>query len=251
MNEHTIHGMSIDYEPVDAPCGTAIVIHGLSGFKEEPHIIAMAQACRDAGFSTIRMNTRHAFSGDGSAYVDATASAAIEDARTVISWTREQPWFREPLLVAGHSLGGLAILEAARVESVDLLIPVAPVVTGAGALEFFGTQAVAEWDRTGWRITESSTQPGVLKRLRWKPFKDDIMRYDVLAYAPTLGVPTLLICGSEDRLLEQNKMLSEALPNAQLHVIEGAPHAYREEAHLRELCETMSAWIEEQVLRRT
>ena len=247
MSEHTVRGLSIEHEPVDTPRGTAIIIHGLGGFKEQAHIVAMAQACRERGFSTIRMNTRHALVGDGSAYADASASAAIEDLRTVIAWAREQSWFTEPLLLAGHSLGGLAVLEAARSEDVDLLVPVAPVVNGSRIAEFYGRELVEEWDRTGWQIRESSSLPGVMKRLRWKPFKEDIMRYDVLSYASTLAIPTLIICGSEDRFLEQNRTLETAMPNAQLHVMNGAPHSYRDAAHITELRDTIRAWIAEQI----
>ncbi|MFT4307831.1 MAG: alpha/beta hydrolase [Candidatus Woesearchaeota archaeon] len=246
MSEYTFSGMRIEYEPLDAPRGTAIVIHGLGGYKDQPHIVAIAQACQDAGFSTIRMDTRHALVGDGSAYADATATAAIEDLRTVIAWAREQAWFTEPLLLAGHSLGGLAVLEAARSEDVDLLVPVAPVVNGSRIAEFYGRELVEEWDRTGWQIQESSSLPGVMKRLRWKPFKEDIMRYDVLSYGSTLVMPTLIICGSEDRFLEQNRVLSEHIPNARLHVIEGAPHTYNDAAHIAELQDTIRAWIDAQ-----
>lgn len=247
MSEHTVEEMSLEYEPAGSARGTAIIIHGLGGFKKKPHIIAMADACRSTGLSTIRMNTRHALVGDGSAYADATATAAVEDLRAVISWAREQSWFVEPLLLSGHSLGGLAVLEAARAERVDLLIPVAPVVSGRRIDEFWEPELIEEWDRTGWQIRESSSLPGVQKRLRWKPFKEDLMRYDVLGYASTLTMPTLIICGSEDRFLEQNRELSETMSNAQFHIIEGAPHTYRSEVHIAELSTTITRWIEARI----
>lgn len=237
--------LDIDYEPVEAPRGTAIAIHGLGGFKEQSHIVAMAEAYRACGYSTVRMNTRHAFVGDGSAYEHATITASVEDLNAVATWVEAQAWHDGALVLAGHSLGGISVLEVAHTHGADLIIPASPVVTGTDPDERYDEAELREWRETGWRASESASRPGSMKRLRWRPFEADLRRYDVMRYASELEMPSLVICGSLEDDLDEFRALAEAMPDAQIHIIDGAPHTYRTREQLEDLRATIEAWLRE------
>jgi pimeloyl-ACP methyl ester carboxylesterase len=194
------------------------------------------------------MNTRHALVGDGSGYANATISASVEDLHAVVTWARRQEWFVEPLLLAGHSLGGICVLEEAHRHGAHLLIPVSPVVSAELLLAAYG-DAVLEWRTTRWQEKKSSSKPGVVKRLDWHRFDRDLLNYDALSYARTLTLPTLLIVGSDDTSTPPSavRALADELPDVTMHVIDGAPHTFRDARHLEELHEAIVVWLNTRV----
>ena len=60
-------------------------------------------------------------------------------------------------------------------------------------------------------------------RVTWKPYMHNSALPHLL---PTVQTPTLLVWGSDDRIvpLEAGQMYADALPNAQLEVVDGAGH---------------------------
>ena len=97
------------------------------------------------------------------------------------------------------------------------------------------------------RTTVSKSIPGLIKRLKWVPFKEDIVKYDLLKEADKLTMPVLIIVGDKDKStpLEHQKILFEHIPGdkKELHVIEGAPHTFRDKEQLKEIKKIMKEWI--------
>ena len=62
----------------------------------------------------------------------ARLSTYFEDLNTVIDWAQKQDFFVEPFGLAGHSLGGAAVLKYAEHHSqrVNHLVLIAPVLSG-------------------------------------------------------------------------------------------------------------------------
>ena len=92
--------------------GLAIVMHGLGGFKEQPHIRVFADSFKEDGFTVIRFDATNTL-GSGESYGkydDATATNYYEDLDDVMTWAKKQPWYQEPFWLAGHSLGGMSII---------------------------------------------------------------------------------------------------------------------------------------------
>src|SRR3990172_2106423 len=87
--------------------GLVFVMHGLGGFKEQPHIQAMAEAFLENGYTVVRFDTTNTFGESDGKYEDATITNYYVDLEDVIKWAGGQEWYREPFVLAGHSLGGI------------------------------------------------------------------------------------------------------------------------------------------------
>lgn len=231
--------------------GLAFVMHGLGGFKEQDHIDTFASAFRDRDFTVVRFDTTNTLGESDGKYEDATITNYYEDLEDVIEWARTMEWYQEPFALSGHSLGGIctALYAQKYPERVSLLAPISPVVSGALSMEAHiksDPDYIAEWEKTGWRISESRSKPGVVKRLPWSHMLDRL-EYDLLPKASLLNMPVLLIVGEADDVTtpEHIEILFNALPGPkEFHVIQGAPHTFRDEAHLNEIKSLFLSWID-------
>lgn len=235
--------------PVQAS-GLAFVMHGLSGFKEQPHIEIIAKSFFYHGFVTVRFDTTNSLGESDGAYENATTTNYYEDLEDVIAWSKTHSWFRFPFALAGHSLGGTctALYSQRHPDEVSLLAPIALVVSGSKSMELYGDEELKHWKETGWHITESRSKPGVTRRLAWSHVADR-MKYDLLPDAHKLTMPVILIVGENDTLRTQSKLLLESLPGPkELHVIAGAEHTFRSTEELAELSRVFNEWLDRFVI---
>lgn len=229
--------------------GLAFVMHGLSGFKEQPHIEAFAQAFKNKGFTVVRFDTTNTFGESDGKYEDATITSYYEDLEDVIAWAKTQEWFETPFWLAGHSLGGIATALFAQKypEKVKGLAPISTVVSGKLSAEAKGEEAMKKWKETGLAEEESTSIPGLLKRTPWSHMEDRL-KYDLLPKADKLTMPILIMVGDKDNStpLEHQKILFHALPGPkELHIVKGAPHTFRTPEELKDVQETLEKWINE------
>lgn len=226
--------------------GLAFVMHGLSGFKEQPHIATFAQAFKDESFTVVRFDTTNTFGESDGDYQDATTTNYYEDLEDIITWSKSQPWYQEPFYLAGHSLGGIctALYAQKYPEKVKALAPISTVVSGELSLKTFSKEELENWKNTGWREQKSESIPGLTKRLKWSHIEDR-MKYDLLPEAGKFTMPVLLIVGENDGHLNESKKLFDALPGnkKEIHIIKGAPHTFRTLQELQEIKEILSSWI--------
>ena len=228
--------------------GLAIVMHGLGGFKEQSHIQTFADAFKENEFTVITFDARHTFGESEGKYEDATTTNYLQDLEDVINWAKSQDFYEKPYLV-GHSLGGFSIALYAEKNPKDViaLALISTVVSGKLSLESPKIKEnLQEWNRTGWKISASASKPGLIKKLKWHQFNDDKLKYDLLQNADKLEMPVLLIVGEKDQTtpVEHQQILFDALPGKiELNIIEGAPHTFRDEDHLREIKDILLKWI--------
>ncbi len=232
--------------------GLAFIMHGLGGFKEQPHVQTFASAFREHGFTTILFDTTNTLGSkeSGGNYEDATTTNYYEDLEDVINWAGTQEWYQEPFALAGHSLGGIstALYSERYPKKVLAVAPISTVVSGKLSTETPKYKRIEkEWEETGWRTTESASEPGVIKHLKWSHMADRL-KYDLLPEASKLMMPVLLIVGSKDAgtPYEHQKLLYDAIPNdkKEIHIIDGAGHTFREENHLKEIKQIFLKWID-------
>lgn len=229
--------------------GLAFIMHGLGGFKEQPHIQTFAQAFKDNGYTVVLFDTTNSSGESDGKLEDATLTNYYEDLEDVISWASGQNFYNEPFVLCGHSLGGISTAMYAEKysEKVKALAPISTVVSGhlsEQRTEF--KKYGKEWEKKGIREWESSSRPGVIKRLKWAHTLDR-RKYDILPEANKLIMPVLLIVGDFDKTTpaEHQKMLFEKLPGKkELHIIKGAPHTFMDKEHLEEIKEIIKKWIE-------
>lgn len=236
-------------QPAGKPVGLAFVVHGLSGFKEEPQIKVMAEAFLGAGYFVVRWDARDTFGESEGNFEDATVTSYYADLEDVVEWAKIQLWYQEPFILAGHSLGGICIgLYAEKYpEKVKALAPISTVVSGKLSLETPRHQReYAEWERTGWRITESASRPGIVKKLKWSHIEDRL-KYDLLPDAGKLMMSVLLVVGENDESTPpaHQKILYDALPGRkELHIIKNSAHTFQQAPeNLPELRTFFDSWI--------
>ena len=164
----------------------------------------------------------------------------VDHAYIVAEFIRALGW--EPCVLAGHSLGGgiviaLAIYFPELVEKLILVdtgarLRVAPAVI-ENAKRIASGDSVSKDTRQGFSDATSQSKVDALREITanedpaitlkdW--YADDSC--DFLSRVAAITVPTLAICGREDRLtpLKYHQYLREHMPECELHVIENAGH---------------------------
>ncbi len=173
--------------------GLAFLMHGLGGFKEQPQIRLAAETFFNKGFTVVTFDTTNTFGESDGNYENATVTNYYEDLEDIILWAKEQGWYQEPFVLEGHSLGGECILLYAEKnpEKIFSLVLVSTVVSGklrAEAYEKYTKEEFDEWKSTGLRISESTSLPGIIKKLPWSHMEDNF-KYDALPDAGKLTMP--------------------------------------------------------------
>lgn len=226
--------------------GLAFVTHGLGGYKEQAHIETFASAFREKGYTVVRFDTTNTFGESDGDYKNATITNYYEDLEDVIEWSKNQNWYQEPFCLASHSLGGICIILYVEKypDKVKALAPISTVISGKLSAEAHKDE-LEDWKRTGWQITESTTQPGLIKKLPWSHMEDRL-KYDVLDNINKISMPVLLIVGEKDDATppEHQKILYDRLiGEKELYIIKDAPHSFIKEKHLEEIKEIFLKWI--------
>jgi pimeloyl-ACP methyl ester carboxylesterase len=225
------------------PHGMAIIMHGLGGHKEEHVLKTMAHTFVAQGIVAVRFDTTKGLGESDGKYEDATTTNFIEDLEDVIEHAGNQPWFREPFYLAGHSLGGLATTVYAERHSnrVKALAPIATVISGELTAEVRGPEYIEEWRRNGRRTEENPELPG----LKWKHMEDRL-RYDVLPQARDLSMPILMIVGENDThspVPHQKVLFERITAPKELHIIQDAPHELDSPGQNDQIQTLFSSWI--------
>lgn len=241
--------MAMLVEKAPTQLGLAFVMHGLGGFKEQPHIEAVSDVLKAFGYTVVRFDTTNSFGESDGNYEDATATNYYEDLEDVLTWSHKQRWYQEPFVLVGHSLGGLSVALYAEKypRKVKALAPLSTVVSGRLSMEApkYHTAFLKEWKRTGWFIEPSKSKPGMIKKLKWSHMEDRL-KYNLLPNAGRLTMPVLLVVGSNDDSTppDHQRMLFDRLPGRkELHIIEGSDHSFTQEPYRDELRKVFDAWV--------
>ena len=236
--------------------GLAFVMHGLGGFKEQEHLATCTEAFKEKSYTVIRFDTTCTLGESDGKYENATITNYYEDLEDVITWAKKQDWYKEPFVLAGHSLGGISVSLFAEKypKKVLALAPISPVVSGKLSIEAhrtYDSKGFAKWEKHGWREEKSRSKPGTIKRLPWSHIEDRL-KYDLLPNASKLTMPVLLIVGENDTSTPPNhqEILYKALPvPKEYYVIKNAPHTFRDKQHLDEIKTIFLDWIDKLKLK--
>lgn len=231
--------------------GTAVLLHGATGVKENPLMEALVGAARQAGHNVVRFDAFNSFGKSGGSVREMTLTSYREDLERILAWARQQDWWSEPLTLIGHSVGGLVALlhvVESRTPQAAQLVLVAPMISGE-RYETVGQShepdVFEKWRASGEREV-AHPQTGEKGVLSWG-FVEDAKRYDALKGAK-LPCPTLLVVGSEDDVSppsDVSQLLTHAEADITLKVIEGAPHTPTNESQLRDVEKTVDSWLDE------
>ena len=211
----------------------AVLGHGVTGNKDRPFVVALAEGLAAAGIHTLRFS----FSGNGASegrFADATISKEVEDLGAVLSALDGYS-----VCYVGHSMGGaVGVLRASRDERIRLLVSLAGMVhTHAFAEREFGEEVPDEgcmWEEPDCPLSQA--------------YMDDMAQIDtVVRRGAEIVVPWLLVHGSEDDVVpidDSHDILARASNNAELVVIDGADHVFSE--HAQVMVEKVVGWLQGQ-----
>lgn len=232
------------------PIGLSFVLHGLGGFKEQLHIKVLAETLFENNYIVVNFDATNSIGESGGKYENATMQNHYEDLVDVINWAKTQNWYKEPFVLAGHSLGGYAVARYAEDYSreVKAVFPYALVVAGElsyKATEMLEPEKLKAWKETGWKIEQSTSKPGVEKKLPWSHMEERL-KHDLRPNASKLIMPVLLVVGEKDKSCTSGnqKVFYDIIPGPkEIHIVPGAPHTFKESEHLSQLKVIFNNWL--------
>lgn len=254
MSRHTLTNrrnqnvVAIIDEPHSTCTGTAVVVHGFSGTKDQPHIKAMSDALCARGYRSIRFDATHSLGESDGDLFDASLTRHSHDLEDVMAWAESQPWFQPPVVMAGHSLGGAAILlfTASQPEKVKAIAPISTVVSGKLTYQSHTRKDPAEmpkWQQQGFKIKQSST--GKKNKVSWA-YMENLLTYNLLQQAPAITCPVLMAVADQDTSTppDHQQILADKLAQVSgPHIIKAADHTFRSPQELADLTNIMDNWL--------
>lgn len=205
--------------PHQPALGTVIYVHGWQGDYRQHFFHALALA--DDGWNGVLTDLRgHGQSGGDQ--ISFGVHEAIE-LKALIDEVVSDPDFTPPLILMGSSMGAaVALLAASEDDRVDGVVAIAPY---ADFMAVFpdGLQRMAP--RATRRFLNPKRVERALVHARERS-QADLAEAAPILRATTISAPVLLIHGETDRFVpsEQSQQLAEALPSAELILLEDLGH---------------------------
>ena len=232
------HGERLDYAFHEGERGAKNIVvlgHGVTGNKDRPFIVALAEGLAAVGIPALRFS----FSGNGASegrFIDSTISKEVDDLCVVLDRLKGYT-----ICYVGHSMGGaVGVLRASEDSRIQLLVSLAGMVhTKAFAQREFGDVTPDEgfmWDEPDCPLSQV--------------YMDDLTQINtVVDRAPQITVPWLLVHGDEDDIVpieDSHDILERVDGQAQLITLEGASHVFSDE-YTPVMVEKVVAWLKTQL----
>lgn len=233
------------------PKGLAFTLHGLGGFKEQLHIMVLVKTLTENNYIVVNFDTTNSLGESEGKYENATMQQHYDDLVDVINWAKKEDWYKEPFVLAGHSLGGYAVARYAEDHPVEVkaVFPYALVVAGElsyKATETFEPEKLKAWKETGWKIEKSNSKPGIEKRLPYSHMEERL-KHDLRPNGFNLTMPVLFVVGENDKACTSGNQhaLYDLVPGPkEIHIVPGAPHTFKDSEHLNQLQVIFKLWLD-------
>lgn len=225
--------------PEQTPRAAAIIVHGFLGYKDYGFFPAIADTLARAGFAAHRFNLSHSgMTEDIETFARPDLFAAntwnkqVEDIERLIHALDRHELVGPgmPVVLIGHSRGGVASLLCAGRRAVAAMKPLDAIVTIAApdSTNRLTDEQRALLESQGFlEVTSGRTgQTLRIDRAFWDEQDQDPQAHDVLTLAQGIPSPTLVLHGDADPTVSPScaEHLARAIPNAQLTLIEGGDH---------------------------
>ncbi len=233
--------------------GLVFIAHGLSSTHDQAHLQKYAEAFLENDYTVVRHDATNSLGQSDGNLEDATLTSYYEDFEDMIAWANSEPWYQEPFVVAGHSLGAACNLMFAykHPEKIKAIAPTSAFLAGKITLKAFDEKLMEEWEKIGYRLEESKSRPGVIKKFNWT-LAEDWYKYNLLTEAHLIKAPILLIVGEKDILtpLSSQKELYDKVSSTkkELHIIKGSEHTYMAKEHLDQVKSIFAEWIKKTLI---
>lgn len=228
------HGERLDFafHPGAADSKRVVVIgHGVTGHKDRPWLIALAEGLAAAGIPALRVS----YSGNGASegrFVDSNISKEVADLGAVFDALGDRE-----IVYVGHSMGAaVGVLRASEDGRITRLVSLAGMVHVRAFFErhFQALQPDRDlmWEKPGCLLTTK--------------FLEDVRRIGSTAdRACRISVPWLLVHGDADTLVpleDSRDAFVRARQPKQLVVFEGCDHIW-EPGFTPRMVETVVGWL--------
>ncbi len=226
------HGERLDYAYHKGEGDRVVVIgHGVTGNKDRPALVALAEGLAAAGISALRVS----FSGNGESegtFTDSTITKEVADLGSVIDALEGHT-----VCYVGHSMGGaVGVLRTATDERIQVLVSLAGMVhTQAFAEREFGDvtpDAGFMWDEPDCPLSQA--------------YMDDMATIGSVAKrASEFDIPWLLVHGTEDDIVpieDSRDILQHANEQTDLLELPGVDHVFSDDGTAI-MVEKVVAWI--------
>lgn len=229
----------LDYAFHGQPSDTSTLViigHGVTGNKDRPWAVGLAEALEEAGINALRFS----FSGNGESegkFEASTITKEVKDLKAIIDAADDEGYHR--ICYVGHSMGGaVGVITAAKDERLALLISLSGMVHTKKFCETeFGDQKPGKgcmWDEKGCPLSQE--------------FVDDMAKIDnVLAKTEKIEVPWLIVHGDKDDVVpveESQEIYAAAYEPKDLVILEGVDHVYSGDG-LQKMIDAVIPWLKE------
>lgn len=196
---------------------TVVLVHGFTGSKDHPDVVAVARALVDAGYGVLSYDARGHHDSDGlctlGEFEELDVAAAVAEARSL----------SEHVVTVGASMGGIAVLRHARTD---------PTLDGVVTVS-----TPAEWKlprNVQGLFSMAISQTGVG---RWWAARRLGVRLDSgwnhppppVAVAAEIRSPLAVVHGTADRIVpasEARQLAGRAGGPTRLEIVEGMGHSF-------------------------
>ena len=204
------------WEPA-APAGTAVVLaHGFTGSKDDPGLVAVAEALRGAGHLVLAYDAR---GHGGSEGVCTLGDLERHDVAAAVAHARRDA---ERVVAVGASMGAIAVLRYAADD---------PHLDGVVSVSSPARWRYPRNPRTAlaWGLTRTRLGRLAVRRLlhvrvsgRWEDPEPPA------ALAARIRAPLAVVHGTADRFVPaaEAELLAAAVPRARLFLVPGMGHAF-------------------------
>ncbi len=219
--------------------GLAFVEHGFSGAKEEKHILLLEQKLAQKGYIVVNFDATNSINESESSKEGITFSSHYSDLEDVISWAKNQSWYKEPFLLSGHSMGASSVVLYAQnyPNKVETLLPLSlPWIKGESYIKQNTKEFIDDFVSKGYIIKEVSRSD---KKL-YVPysFLQDLLKYDFISNAKDIKARTILIIGDAEKKLrlDENKVFFDSLTcKKELIILPNVPHSLAKDPNHEQL----------------
>ncbi len=213
----------------------ALVIlgHGVTGNKDRPLLIALAESLAANGWPCLRLS----FSGNGDStgsFEQSTITKEIADLQAVLDVIPDGTH----VAYIGHSMGAaVGVLTAVRDEKIRVLVSLAGMVFAA---DFFEREFADIVPGQGCMWEEESCPLS-------QEFADDLRQHrDLIDAAAAIEIPWLLLHGTADDVVpahdSESAFAAATVGQKKLCLLDGAGHSFDESTY-PQLAEEINAWL--------
>jgi pimeloyl-ACP methyl ester carboxylesterase len=225
--------------PENTPRAAAIVVHGFLGYKDYGFFPTIADTLARSGIAAHRFNLSHSGMTESidtferpDLFGKNTWNKQVEDIERLIHALDRQELVGPgmPIVLIGHSRGGVASLLCAGRRAVAAMKPIDAIVSIAApsSTSRLDAEQMQLLDSLGYREVVSNRTGQTLRvdRAFWDEQDADPDAHDLLGLASRIPSPALIINGDVDEIVPEQAALkiADAMPKAESLIIEGANH---------------------------